>query len=157
MLAEVASKLPDPNAWQSIAWVAMTLLGILGALNQALSFWHKVMPRPSGAEALAQANTTFATKDELIRLEAEFKHYREQEATQAALRRKGIYDRLEQIRDKVLDEVKTVHGRADTLEKEMGAVQATVEHVGKQVGNLDVKLDGLEGRIITTLKNTGAI
>ena len=140
MFAEAMSALPDPNHFASIGWVCVILVAIIVGVRQGIGLVRDLKEKPSSGEVMTQANATFATKQELERLEAEFKHYREQESIQAALRRKGIYDRLDGSRKEVLESVDKMRGDFDD-----------------KIKDVYNRVDTIPDRIIATLRNTGAI
>lgn len=140
MFAEISNSLPEPGHFASIGWVCVIVVAIIAGVRQVLGLWHDIKERPTGAEALQEARTVFASKEDLKRLEGEFRRHQELEAREAALRRKGIYDRLDRSREEVLQ-------RMDDTRKELE----------DKLKDVHSRVDTIPDRIIATLRNTGAI
>lgn len=141
MLAQVTNNnLPDPSLFSSIGWVCVILVCIVVGTNAVLDLWHKIQAKPTGADALKEANEIFAEKKRLEKLELDFAHYKEITEREAAIRRKGIYDKIDRSREEVLQ-------RVDDTRKELE----------DKLKDVNARVDTIPDRVITTLRNTGAI
>jgi vacuolar-type H+-ATPase subunit I/STV1 len=141
MLAEISqSFLPEPMGFASIGWVCVSVVAIIAGIRQGIGLVRDIKERPTGAEALREAHSVFASKADLKKLEEEFRRHQEFELREAELRRKGIYDRLDKSREEVLQ-------RMDDTRKELEDKLKVVH----------ARVDTIPDRIIATLRNTGAI
>jgi len=134
MLAQItngvsaAGQLPDPGSYAAVGWVVFALFCIIGGIRQAIGLWGDL--KGPGASKTRITNTplqvqeapTFVTEancsnryqmtaDEIAALKRKVEQLeveRREDARAAAISRKGVYDRIDHVRQELSDKIDTM-------------------------------------------------
>jgi len=105
----------EPTSFQAIGWMAVIVFSAAGGVNQVSAAIERWRGRPSAElleKEMQQANAR------LVKLEAEIKELEKRMATdrnEASERRRKIYEKIEDMRSEVKEDIKGIHSRLDLI------------------------------------------
>jgi hypothetical protein len=150
----IAQMTPDAVALAS--WLGSAAFVML-MLNQGASLIDRLRGKPPSGE-LKQS------QEEITRRLAQV----EADRAYGDSRRKAIYEQIEKLNKEVVKadnlvrvelqgEIGKLHEKFNGVSQGVAGLMATTAALSLQVRGMDEKMDGMPERVITTLRNTGAI
>jgi len=122
--------MPDPHSYQAVGWILVALAALCAGVNQIHSFLDRMKDKPAPADVKQHATDTFATKDQLEKVEELFQEV----IRDGDERRRAIYAKMEAHKEQLSHELHAVSNK-------LAAVDTMNTALVQRLSSIEGKLD----------------